>query len=163
MRRPIPVFVALCALISTAPGFAANEKAATPGASPWRGTWTLDHGASKLASASLLQLKLDVAQADPSLVKFTLEGTMANGTETRQSYEGKPDGALHPVLEKGKPVAQSSYRFTSDRVMTGEATDPTGKKETMTLELAADGKSLTETRHVKIPQGEYDETMVFRK
>ena len=156
MRKLIPAVLALCVVLTSAPGFAAE-------ASPWLGTWTLYIAGSKLVGNSLLQLTMDILAADAAKFQYTLDGKLADGRKVRQSYDGKPDGTPHPVLIEGKQVGQASYKWISSRVIQGEASDPNGVKVTLTLELAKDGKSFTETRHVKTAQREYDETMVFRK
>ena len=138
-----------------------NTKA--PSKSPWTGTWTLDAAASKFGPHPLPNLKLEIAQADNSFVKWAASSPDANGTVSTETWEGKPDGTPHPVLFEGKEIAQASYTWPSAEMLRGEAISPNGKSETITFQLTPDGRSLTLSRHVKRSDGGFDEVLLFRR
>jgi len=126
-------------------------------------TWTLDPALSRLAGPVPRQLRIELAEADARRVRFTVAGTAADGVAFRDTFAGPPDGSRHPVLVQSGPSYQASFRWTADGVLHGETVDPQGAAKTFTVELAKDGQTLTERRHVKTPTGEYDLVLVFRR
>jgi len=130
---------------------------------PWVATWRLDPALSRLAGPVPRQLQIEMVEADPRRVRFTVAGTAADGTAFRDAFDGPPDGSPHPVRTREGPSYQASFRWTADGVLHGETVDPQGAAKSFTVELSGDGKTLTETRHVKTPTAEYDLVLVFRR
>ena len=160
-RRKIALLlVAFSALLGSLPGRAAESKTKV---SPWVATWTLDPATSRFAGPVPRQLRIEIAEADARRVRFTVAGTAADGTAFRETFAGPPDGRPHPVLAQGREVSRGSFRWTADGILHGETVDPEGAAKTFTVELAGDGQTLTETRHVKTPTGEYDVVLVFHR
>src|SRR5882724_9382515 len=135
-RKSALVLIAFSAVLGSLPGCAAQSKTKV---NPWVATWRLDPALSRLA------------------------GPAADGTAFRDAFDGPPDGSPHPVRTREGPSYQASFRWTADGVLHGETVDPQGAAKSFTVELSGDGKTLTETRHVKTPTAEYDLVLVFRR
>jgi hypothetical protein len=133
-----------------------------PVANRWIGTWTLDPDASRLAGPVPRELWITIAEADETMIRYTLSGTDAGGKAFREPLAIPPDGRFHLLSAEGKETA--SYRWTPDGVLRGEtAGDPDGVVKTFTVELSGDGRSLIEKRQVKTPAGESEVVLVFRR
>ena len=138
----------------------ASEGASAP--SPWVATWMLDAAHSKVAPNRPTGVSLQFLQADAAMIKYALSFTTPQGQALTSNYAGKPDGKPHPATINGQEISQVAYSWKSPRVLHGEVTQKNGTQEVLEMTIAADGKSITETRHMKAP-GSEEETLIFRR
>jgi len=132
---------------------------------PWAGTWKLDVAKSKLHGPPPKEetVKSEGTGADGSMVKYSISGVEADGKPFSQSYDGKADGRPYPAIADGKEIAKISYHKDSDHQYSGNGTGSDGTISTSKVTLSKDGKTITVQEHVKGPQGEYDQTVVYNK
>ena len=84
-----------------------------PKSNGWLGTWKLDSGKSKLQQAPQ-QESLQVDAATKDNIKWSLNGTAADGSTYSESFEGKADGKSYPIMRDNKEFAQVTYRWIND-------------------------------------------------
>lgn len=134
-------------------------------ADPWAGTWKFDAAKSKLHGPAPKEETVKSQGAGPTGndVIYSISGIGADGKPFSQSYQGKADGQPYPAMANGQEVAKITYHRDSDHQYTGHGTATDGTTTSSTVTLAKDGKSITVQEHVKGPQGEFDQTIVYNK
>jgi len=132
---------------------------------PWAGTWKFDAAKSKLHGPAPKEetVTSQAAGAGGQTVKYSIQGTAADGSAMTESYDGKADGQAYPFIANGKEVAKISYHRDSDHQYTSHGTGADGTTTTGTVTLSKDGKTITIQEHAKGPQGEFDEMVVYNK
>jgi hypothetical protein len=158
MRRSILSLVAgilLCAVACWAQESKGNG---------WVGTWKLDTTQSKLQQAPK-QETLQVDSGTKDSIKWSLNGTTADGTTYSENFEGKADGKSYPIMRDNKEFAQVTYRWINDNSVTALVRIPDGTITSEKIDLAPDGKTMTLHLHSKSKEGKVlaDEVGVFRK
>ena len=135
------------------------------GTDPWAGTWKFDAAKSKLHSPAPKEEIVTSQGTGPGrdLVKYSVRGTAADGTAIDESFDGKSDGQPYPFTAGGKEVAKISYHRDSANQYSSHGTSSDGTTTAGTVTLSKDGKSITVQEHVKGPQGEFDQTVVYNK
>jgi hypothetical protein len=143
---------------------AQNKDKAAKG-DPWAGTWKLDVAKSKLHGPAPKEeaVTSQGVGATGNDVKYTISGVGADGKPFSQSYDGTADGQPHPAVANGQEVAKVSYHKDSDHQYSSHGTGADGSTTTGTVTLSKDGKTITVQEHVKGPQGEFDQTIVYDK
>ena len=134
-------------------------------ADPWAGTWKFDAAKSKLNGPAPKE-EIVTSQAtgpDRLTVKYSISGTAADGTPINQTFDGKADGQPYPVMAGGEEMAKITYHRDSVNQYTSYGVSPDGTTTTGTVTLSKDGKTITVQEHVKGPQGEFDQTIVYDK
>ena len=143
----------------------AQDKPAKP--DPWAGTWKLDVSKSTLPNPAMAPKDETVtteAQAPGSnIIKWSATGTGPDGKPFTESYDGKSDGQPYPLLRNGQESLKVAYHRDNDYQYSSNATAPDGTTSTGIITLDKSGKTITIKEHVKSPQGEFDETVVFTK
>jgi len=132
---------------------------------PWAGTWKFDAAKSKLNGPAP---KEEIVTSQPTgtdrlTVKYTIRGTAADGTPINQTFDGKADGQPYPVMAGGEEMAKITYHRDSVNQYTSYGVSPDGTTTNGTVTLSKDGKTITVQEHVKGPQGEFDQTVVYNK
>jgi len=148
-------------VLSCAVAFAGDKKTAKT--DPWVGDWKMDVSKSKFATPGPKEETLTIAAADATAVKYSTKGTGPDGAPYTESYDGKPDGKLYPLIKNKQEVAKISYHRISDHSSTGTAEMDDGTLVTETITLAKDGKTLTIKGLIKAGKSELSETIVFNK
>lgn len=142
-----------------------KDKAAKP--DPWAGTWKLDISKSTFPNPAMAPKDETVtteAQAPGSnVIKWSAKGTGPDGQAFTESYDGKSDGQPYALLRNGQEVAKVAYHRDNDHQYSSNATGADGTTSTGTITLDKSGKIITIKEHVKSPQGEFDQTVVFTK
>ena len=135
------------------------------GTDPWAGTWKFDAAKSKLHGPAPKEETVTSQGTGPGrdIVKYSVRGTAADGTAIDESFDGKSDGQAYPFMAGGKEVAKITYHRDSANQYSSHGTSSDGTTTTGTVTLSKDGKSITVQEHVKGPQGEFDETVVYNK
>ena len=129
---------------------------------PWAGSWKLDAGKSKLRGPAPQEI-LNVEAAGQAIVKYTIAGTAADGSQYNEAYDGKSDGKPYPLMVNGQEAGKISYHRISERKSTAHASMADGTTIAETITLSTDGKTITAHFHGKDKQGEFEETRVFNK
>jgi len=117
----------------------------------WVGTWKINTAKSDQGSGAVRATTLKF-EATPEGVKFSSEGTDAEGKPTQGGYTSKFDGKDVPVT--GNPMADTvSPKRIDDN--TYENVWKKGGKPTVTVKVAVakDGKTLTVTQDGTDPKG----------
>ena len=158
MRRSISSLVAVT-LLCAAVTIAQESKS-----SDWLGTWKLDTAQSRLQHPPQ-QESLQVDGGTKDNIKWSLNGTAADGTTYSESFEGKADGKSYPIMRDNKEFAQITYRWINDSSVTALVKIPDGTITSEKIDLAPDGKMMTLHLHSKSKGGKVlaDEVAVFRK
>jgi hypothetical protein len=158
MRKAILGCVAVLLWCATA---CAAQESTTNG---WLGTWKLDTSKSKLQQAPQQEtLQVDAGTKDN--IKWSLNGTGADGTTYSESFDGKADGKSYLIMRDNKEFAQITYRWVNDNAVTALVRIPDGGITSEKIDLAPDGKTMTLHLHSKTKEGKVlaDEVAVFRK
>jgi hypothetical protein len=158
MRRSVFALVVVTLWCATA-CFAQDSKS-----NGWVGTWKLDTAQSKLQQAPQQEtLQVDAGTKDN--IKWSLNGTAADGTTYSESFDGKADGKSYPIMRDNKEFAQITYRWVNDNSVTALVRIPDGGITSEKIDLAPDGKTMTLHLHSKTKEGKVlaDEVAVFRK
>jgi len=158
MRRLIFALVAAtlwCAMACVAQNSKSNG---------WLGTWKLDTSKSKLQRPPQ-QETLQVEAGTKESIKWSLDGTAADGTTYHEIFDGKADGKSYPIMRDNKEFAQVTYRWVNDNAVTALIRIPDGTVTSEKVDLAPDGKTMTLHLHSKSKAGKVlaDEVGVFRK
>src|SRR5260370_15185923 len=105
---------------------------------PWAGTWKFDAAKSKLHGPAPKEetVTSQAAGAGGQTVKYSIQGTAADGSAMTESYDGKADGQAYPFIAHGKEVAKISYHRDSDHQYTSHATGPHRTTTTVTVTLS---------------------------
>lgn len=132
---------------------------------PWAGTWKMDVTKSKLHGPAPKEEIITSEGVGPNedIVKFNITAVRADGTTVHESFDGKADGQPYPFMANGQEVAKNSYRKVSPRQFSAQSTGADGSTTAETITLSQDGKTITIQGRSKTPQGEYDETVIYRK
>jgi len=132
---------------------------------PWAGTWKFNAAKSKLNGPAPKEETVTSQATGPDrlTVKYTIRGTAADGTPINQTFDGKADGQPYPVMAGGEEMAKITYHRDSVNQFTSYGLSPDGTTTNGTVTLSKDGKSFTVQEHVKGPQGEFDQTIVYDK
>lgn len=132
--------------------------------SGWLGTWKLDTTQSKLQQAPK-QETLQVDGGTKDNIKWSIDGTAADGTNYHESFEGKADGKSYPIMRDNKEFSQVTYRWINDNSVTALVRIPDGTITSEKIDLSPDGKSMTLHLHSKSKEGKVlaDEVAVFQK
>src|SRR6266700_6750447 len=157
MRKLTLIFLLLCCSVA----FAGDKKAAK--IDPWVGDWKLDVSKSKFPTPGPKEETLTIAAADETAVKYSTKGTGPDGAPYTESYDGKPDGKLYPLIKNGQEVAKISYHRISEHSSTGTAEMDDGTLVTETITLAQDGKTITIKGRIQAGKSVLGETIVFSK
>ena len=137
----------------------------TQATDPWAGTWKFDAAKSKLHGPAPKEETVTSQGTGPGrdIVKYSIRGTAADGTAIDESFDGKSDGQPYPFMAGGKEVAKITYHRDSANQYSSHGTSSDGATTAATVTLSKDGKSITVQEHVKGPQGEFDQTVVYNK
>ena len=130
-QRKIALTAVLCLMAAVC--FASN---------PHMGTWKLNEGKSKLATAAKNTTVVYEMVGDK--IKVTVDGVDAAGKPSHNEWTGKFDGKDYPVT--GDPTSDTrSYKKVNDNTL--ELTAKKGGKVSLTgkVEVSADGKVRTVT------------------
>src|SRR5260370_36567976 len=132
---------------------------------PWAGTWKFDAAKSKLHGPAPKEetVTSQAAGAGGQTVKYSIQGTAADGSAMTESYDGKADGQANPFIANGKEGAKINYHPDSDHQYTSHGTGADGTTTTRAMTLSKDGKTITIQEDAKGPQGEFDAMCVYNK
>src|SRR5437868_7284060 len=126
------------------------------------GTWKLNEAKSKMAAGELKNNTV-VYEAAGDSIKVTIDGTAPDGTPTHSEWTGKFDGKDYPST--GNPNEDTrSVKQVDARTL--NVTSKKGGKVVLTAHVvvAPDGKSRTVTGNATDPQGKkYRRTAVYDK
>jgi len=151
-------------ILIAALAFAQKDKEASK-SDPWAGTWKFDAEQSKLHVPPAREeiITAEPTGADHMTVKYTIQGTAADGSAINESYEGRADGKPYPLIVDGKEAGKIIYHRDSVNQYSSESTALGGGKATGTIVLSNDEKTFTIKEHIKDNTGEYDQIVVYRK
>jgi len=132
---------------------------------PWAGRWKFDAAQSKL---HVPPAREEIIIAEPTgpdhmTVKYTIQGTAADGSAINESFEGRADGKPYPLIVDGKEVGKIVYHRDSVNQYSSQSTAVGGGTATGTIILSTDEKTFTIKERIKDSTGEYDQVVVYRK
>lgn len=155
---------AILGCVAVVLGFATLCIAQESKSSGWLGAWKLDTAQSKLQQAPK-QEALQVDGGTKDNIKWSIDGTAADGTTYHESFEGKADGKSYPIMRDNKEFAQITYRWINDNSVTALVRIPDGTITSEKIDLSPDGKTMTLHLHSKSKEGKVlgDEVAVFKK
>jgi hypothetical protein len=135
------------------------------GSSEWVGTWKLDTAQSKLQQAPKQETLQVVDAGSKDNIKWSIDGTAADGSTYHETFEGQADGKSYPIMRDNKEFSQVTYRWINDNSVSGLVKLPDGTTTTEKIELAPDGKTMTLHLHSKSKEGKVlgDELAVYKK
>lgn len=143
--------------------FAFNQTKKQTGADPWAGTYKMDAAKSKFPGPSPKEETLTVDAANKDSVKYTIQGTDAQGKNYTATYDGKP-GTASTVMLDGKEEAQITYQMPSARKFTYITRASEGGSSTGTVTLSNDTRTITVREHVKDTKGaEHEQSIVYNR
>jgi hypothetical protein len=133
--------------------------------SDWVGTWKLDTTQSKLQQAPKQETLQVVDGGSRDNIKWSIDGTAADGTTYHETFDGMADGKSYPIMRDNKEFSQVSYRWVNDNSVTALVKIPDGTVTTEKIDLAPDGKTITLHLHSKSKDGKVlgDEVAVYKK
>ena len=146
MKRSLVLFLALSCIIAYA------QKKKSDSSDPWKGTYKLDLLQSKFSGTAPKEELVTVDSATKQSVKYTIQGTDAQGNSYTLSYDGKV-GTPAPQMMNGKEVAQTTYQMPSPRKFTSAAKGADGTSSTGTVTLSPDNKTITVVEQLKDSKG----------
>lgn len=142
----------------------AQAKKTAPTADPWVGNWKLDTAHSKFHDPAPKEETLTIDAASKDAVKYSTNGTAADGSAYTEAYDGKADGKEYPLTRNGQPVAKIAYQRNTARNSTGKGAVADGSASfTETATVSADGKTLTVKQHFTAKAGAFDNVAIFHK
>jgi len=132
---------------------------------PWAGRWKFDAAQSKL---HVPPAREEIIIAEPTgpdhmTVKYTIQGTAADGSAINERFEGRADGKPYPLIVDGKEAGKIIYHRDSVNQYSSQSTAVGGGTATGTIILSTDEKTFTIKERIKDSTGEYDQVVVYRK
>lgn len=138
-----------------------SQKKKQTSADPWAGTYKLDSAKSKFSGPAPKEETVTVEAASKDSVKYTINGTDAEGKSYTLSYDGKV-GAPSPATMDGKEIAQTTYQMPSSHQFTSQSKGSDGSSGTGTVTLSKDNKTITVREHSRDAKGAaHDQTIVY--
>ena len=140
-----------------------SQKKKQTSADPWAGTYKLDTAKSKFAGPAPKEETVTVDAASKDSVKYTINGTDADGKSYTVSFDGKV-GTASPATMDGKEVSQMIYQMPSSHQFTSKSKGSDGSSGTGTVTLSKDNKTITVREQTKDPKGAaHEQTMVYTR
>jgi hypothetical protein len=158
MKRSLFLIAFLVAMVAAYPLLAEDN--------PFLGTWKLNTAKSKFEGSPALKNQTRTITADGDSVKYSFEGTGADGTPFAYSFSTKFDGEDSALAGTGMPAGADTITLKKVNSYKTEGTLKKGGKEIgkVVAEVSKDGKVATVKGKGKTADGkDYSTEMVYDK